>query len=228
MDKSARLLELAARRKATRWPGYGSIGDYHDGIYECDFVSPYTKSAGNVDSPLMILLQDWASEDVLQGPVLPERIEFGHDPHRRTNQQLKALLRRHFDMDLSNVFATNVFPFVKLGGMSAAIPTRDLVRAAREFAIPQIEIVRPVLAVCLGKSAFNAVAIAAGNPPSPSVDEAIARPFRFGTAEIWCQAHTGPIGTNNRNAGGVNRVDDDWARMAEAFHAAEQARNLNS
>ena len=42
-SKVSRLLGLAKLRQATRWPGYTSIADYHEGAYECDFVSPYTK-----------------------------------------------------------------------------------------------------------------------------------------------------------------------------------------
>ena len=92
MDKAARLLELAHRRQATRWPGYGCIADYHGGAYECGVVSPY-KSAGNLDASLMVLLQDWASDDVLRGPLLQERVKQGHDPGRQTNRRLKELLR---------------------------------------------------------------------------------------------------------------------------------------
>ena len=68
MDKRARLLELARERQADRWPGYAAIGDYHEGRYECDFVSPYTRSAANVDAQVMVLLQDWASDASLSGP----------------------------------------------------------------------------------------------------------------------------------------------------------------
>jgi hypothetical protein len=43
MNKHSRLLALAERRQTASSPGYTSIGDYHDGFYECDFVSPYTR-----------------------------------------------------------------------------------------------------------------------------------------------------------------------------------------
>jgi hypothetical protein len=211
IDRADHLLELARRRQATRWLGYKGIGDYHGGVYECDFVSPYTKSAGNVDASLMILLQDWASDAVLGGPVLQERVGLGHDPTRHTNRRLKELLRRHFQMELSDVFATNVFPFVKPGPMGEPIPKRDLVKAAREFAISQIEIIKPVIAVCLGKTAFNAVAVAAGDREAATLADAIAKPFQLDTTEVWCQRHPG------RN--GVDRVGKDWARMASVYNS---------
>ncbi len=50
MNKHLRLLALSKLRQAARWPGYKSIADYHDGLYECDFVSPFTKTAGNVNA----------------------------------------------------------------------------------------------------------------------------------------------------------------------------------
>lgn len=204
----------------SRWAGYKCIGDYHGGVYECDFVSPYTRSAGNVEAELMVLLQDWASDDVLSGPVLPERLATGHDPHRRTNQRLRELLRQHLGLELAQVYATNVFPFVKVGSMSESIRKKDLVRAAREFAIPQIEFVGPRFAVCLGKAAFNAVAVAAGRPEAKLLADAIASPFGIGKTRVWCQAHTGQQSTNIRNRGGVDRVTRDWACMSSAYDNA--------
>src|SRR5215475_9103231 len=122
------------------------------------------------------------------------RFTVGHDPHRRTNRRLRELLRQHFGVDLEQVYATNVFPFVKIGSMSARIRRQDLLRAAKEFALPQIEIVQPRLAVCLGKTAFNAVRSAAGHSPAKSLADAIASHFDFGETQVWCQAHTGQQG----------------------------------
>jgi uracil-DNA glycosylase len=69
MDKVARLKELALVRQRSSWPSYRCIGDYHGGVYECGFISPYTRSAGNVDADLMILFQDWSSDAILSGPL---------------------------------------------------------------------------------------------------------------------------------------------------------------
>jgi restriction system protein len=218
-DKHARLLELARLRKTTSWPGYKCIGDYHGGRYECDFVSPYSRSAHNVDAKLIILLQDWASDDVLSGPYLHARCTVGHDPNRGTNKRLKDLLWRNFRLKLEDVYATNVFPFVKFGSMSASIPMRDLAPAARTFAIPQIRIVEPRLAVCLGKAAFDAVIVANGGRRFKSLAEAIASPLEIGNTMVWCQAHTGQLGTNFRNRSGVGQVEKDWARMASTYQS---------
>jgi hypothetical protein len=220
MDKHARLLELGRLRQESRWPGYKCIGDYHGGVYECDFVSPYTRSAHNVDAEVMILLQDWSSDDVLSGPYLHARRTVGHDPDRATNKRLKELLHRYFELELKDVYATNVFPFVKLGAMNRSIAMRDLVRAAREFALPQIEIIGPRLAVCLGKAAFDAVALAAGHRRTKSLAEAIASPFEIGRTLVWCQAHTGQLGTLARNRTGADQVARDWTRMAAASNGA--------
>ena len=211
--KSHALIKLCQLRQSSRWPRYNALADYHNGVYECNFVSPYTRSAGNTDAELMVMLQDWASDEVLRGEVLEERVRLGHDPARITNRRLKELLQGHFGLGLAEVYATNLFPFIKRGRMSSAIPFRDLVRAAREFGWPQVEIVRPRTLVCLGLGTFSAMGVAAGRPRATRLDEAIDLPFTHGGVRVWCQAHTGQQGTNMRNAGGVDRVAGDWEGM---------------
>jgi hypothetical protein len=222
MDKRSRLLALARLRQVTRWDGYNCIADYHGGAYECDFVSPYSKTAGNIDADVMILLQDWAAHDAMNGPLHELKRDLGYSPERSTNINLTRLLADHLGLSLEDVYGTNVFPFVKPGKMASPLRMRDLVRAAQDFALPQIEIIEPVLVVCLGKATFNAVRRAAGLPPSMTLDEAIKSPFHLFSADIWCQAHTGRIGQNNRNKGGVDRVTDDWATMASAYNSRLQ------
>lgn len=223
MSKLQRLNELARLRQQSRWDGYECIGDYHNGVYECDFVSPYTRGACNVDAKLMVLLQDWASDDVLKGAIVPDRLNLGHDPTRRTNIQLKHLLKEYFQLELEDIYATNVFPFIKKGEMNSPIKPKDLKRAAEEFALPQMRIVAPRLAVCLGESAFNAIAEASGRPPSKNIEEAIdSSPFRVGATWVWCQSHTSQQGTNNRNRKGRDTVSNDWARMAKAYQELQE------
>jgi restriction system protein len=213
MDKATRLLELARRRQACRWPGYKPLAEYHNGAYECDFVSPYTKAAQNVDASVMIILQDWSSHERLSGALDTDAVAHGHTPSLPTNRNLKRLLHVHFGLSLADTYGTNLFPFIKGGSLSSAIPIRDLERAAREFAIPQIDIVAPLVAVCLGLNTFNALRRAASMDVMPNIDAAIRVPFSRGPTRIWCQAHTGSLGQNGRNRGGVDRVSADWSAM---------------
>src|SRR5262245_49575735 len=177
METLSRLMALGRKRQRSRWDGYGCIGDYHNGIYECEFVSPYSKSAHNVDASLMVLLQDWASHDYLSGPLDRDAATIGYTPWRSTNKNLIELLQKHFAYELRDTFATNVFPFVKMGDMSDPIPQSDFVQAAKEFALPQIEIVSPIVAVCLGVPAFNALRTAAGIVRVANLEQGIASPF---------------------------------------------------
>ena len=214
MDKQSKLLALARLRQSTRYPGYMCIGDYHAGIYECDLVSPYTKTAGNIDADVLVMLQDWASDEFLKGPFHEPSAMLGHTPTLPTNRNLKRLLSINFGLTLQEIYGTNIFPFVKLGGMSASIRQADLIRAARQFALPEIQIVQPKLVVCLGLVTSNALRKSCDLGASPTVGSAIEEPFDIGEARVWCQAHTGAPGQNNRNKGGVDRVSADWKRMA--------------
>jgi restriction system protein len=213
MDKAARLLELAHKRQASRWPGYKSLADYQDGAYECDLVSPYTKAAGNVDAAVMILLQDWSSDVQLSGGLNSEAVELGRIPTLPTNKNLDRLVKKYFGLPLCETYATNLFPFIKPGTLSAPIPNCDLECAAREFALPQIDIVAPRLVICLGLRTFNALRRALGMGIERPIERAISAPFSRGDIRVWCQAHTGALGQNNRNRGGVDRVSKDWRAM---------------
>jgi restriction system protein len=213
MERAARLLDLAHKRQTSRWPGYKPLVDYHDGVYECDFVSPYTKAAGNIDAAVMILLQDWSSHDRLSDKLDCGAATLGLTPTLATNKNLDKLLKAHFGLLLRETYATNLFPFIKPGKLSASIRVCDLERAAREFAIPQIDIVIPRLVICLGLETFNALRRGFGMGIEAPMDRAIGSPFSHGETRIWCQAHTGVLGQNNRNRGGIDRVSQDWLAM---------------
>lgn len=80
--KAAALLQLARKRQSSHLDDYACIGDFHDGIYECDHVSPWTKSGCNLDAEVMVVGQDWSSADVLEGNGRPDpvRARLGYDP----------------------------------------------------------------------------------------------------------------------------------------------------
>jgi len=216
MDKNMKLFDLAKKRQSFCWDGYKNIGDYHDGIYECDFVSPYTKSANNVEAKVMVFLQDWSSDDFLRGNIDKETVRLGYTPDRYTNKNLIDLLHNHFSLKLSDVYVTNLFPFIKPGSMKEFIPVRDMVRAAKEFGLPQIEIIAPKIIIALGLSTFNALYKTCEAKMVKNINDGVKlSPFYYYNSAIFCQAHTGMQGKNTRNKGGVNRVSTDWDEMAK-------------
>src|SRR5712691_9645431 len=102
LDKRSALLRLAKVRQNTRWPGYKCIGDYDGGVYECDFVSPYTKGAGNVDAEVMFILQDWTSDESLSKGFDEDLAKLGYSRHVRTNINLKDLLNTIFGLSFAD------------------------------------------------------------------------------------------------------------------------------
>ena len=212
-------MELGKKRKdASAPPGYHSIGEYHNGTYESEYVSPYTKSAKNTDATLAIMLQDWSSHDSLMKAFDPDVISFGYTPASPTNVNLIQLLKTHFGLSLSETFATNLFPFIKPGGMTTDIPAELMSSAAVEFAMPQIQVIRPKLLICLGISVFNTLRRFHGLRQIANLDEGISQPFLDNHTWYWCQAHTGDLGFINReHHGGPGSVARDWAKMAASY-----------
>jgi uracil-DNA glycosylase len=163
-QKREALLELAKERQNDCINGYLCLEDIHGGYYECDHVSPFSKSAKNVDAELMILGKDWASsETLLDRPPDPKRKELGQGWDVPTNKNLREYLRDCMGgLTFRETYASNVFPFIKHGKKNASIRDRDMLYAAKTYALPQIEIVRPRMVICLGPPAFYAVRRAAG------------------------------------------------------------------
>ncbi|WP_444956953.1 hypothetical protein [Microbulbifer sp. ZKSA002] len=205
---------MAKERQQVKKEGYKNIGDFHNGIYDCDYVSPYTKSANNIDASVMVLLQDWLGVDKLSGPIIQDAVDLGHIPSLPTNKRLKDLLQRHFGLSLSDIYATNVFPLIKYGNLSADVPAKDMVWVAQKFAVPQIEVVAPTIVICLGLKTFNAIRKAVGLKSCKNLAEALQSSFDIAGIRVCCQAHTGALGQNSR---GRDRVEKDWQAMVNSI-----------
>lgn len=182
-DKVKELLELAKLRKSSCYAGYKPIHYYLDGFYECDYVSPYSKSAQNVNADVFVILQDWSSDDNMNRKC-EETNKRGYTPWVKTNVTLKKLLKEHLDLNLKDTYTTNLFPFIKMGGMSANIPIRDMRKAAREFTLPMIKIVEPKIAIALGRKTFNSLFDSCENK-----QESTRNSFKYLNTKIFHQPH---------------------------------------
>jgi uracil-DNA glycosylase len=217
-SKESKLLELARKRKAATPPvGYFNIGEFHNGRYECEYIFPWSISAHNVHAGVVLLAQDWASSDVLNGEQSKEVVRLGYNPELPTNKKLFDLLQRHLGLKFSDTYAMDVFPFVKEGGMSVRIPMCHLVEAAREYALPAIKIIEPKIVICVGFASFLALGKVCQQKLPRTLSECIDSSFSIGRSTVHVVAHTGSMGTNARRRKSPDQIDKDWAALKKCI-----------
>lgn len=144
-------LELAKLRATTRWANYSQPEDY--GYDFTSWVSPYTKGAHTFGT-VAIVLQDWSGSDTMKGLPDEEVQKFGRTINLKTNIRLEELLRRIMGKKIQDIYATNIFPFVKKGGISSYIPFSDIKKSASMFTKIELEIAHPKIVLALGNNAF--------------------------------------------------------------------------
>ncbi|MCH9704959.1 MAG: hypothetical protein K0U15_02370 [Proteobacteria bacterium] len=212
MSKATKLLELAKLRKSKKYNGYKSIGDYAKGAYECNYVSPYSKSAHDVDTKVLLFLQDWASgEGLKKTEHKREKIsKCGYDEDRRTNKNLKRLLSNHLGLELKSTYTTNLFPYIKKGPMNARIPPKDMQKAAKEFSLPMIKIIKPKIVIALGRETFNALWKSAKLEKEGKLKKLEKNIFEYEEVRIFYQVHPAQQSQNRR---GAANVANDWSKM---------------
>lgn len=149
---SSEYLALAAERVAMQCSPHRHPEDF--GYDFRTWVSPYTKGANTPGGPVLVL-QDWASADGLSGQLNPEIQLYGRTPKLLTNRRLEQLLSVVLGMRLCDVYATNIFPFVKAGGMSAPLRRSEVRNAARQFVVREVILARPSVVLALGLVAYS-------------------------------------------------------------------------
>ena len=228
IDKQAELAELVAlRRREEPDERHHALHTFDGGAWDFNYVVPWTKAACNVDAKLMIVGQDWASEKSLNDPRhnTPDRKALrkqqGRDPHLPTNKNLERLLM-FFDLTWEKTYATDVSVFIKRDDITAKVPMRILKYCAAKFTIPQLRIVKPLMAVCLGGDTFNSLRLALGAPRLPlrEVLRSNAYLVENGT-EIHGVPHPGGLGT--ASFGGQAGVDPIWKRLSNRFRELQQS-----
>jgi uracil-DNA glycosylase len=143
-------LALAAKRVAKNCSPHQQPEDL--GFDFRTWISPYTKGAHSLGG-IAVVLQDWASSNGLINADKPLINAYGRTPDLLTNKRLEKLLKVVFNLELAGVYVTNIYPFVKSGGMSSPLRIGLVREAARELAIPELQIVKPTLVLALGKNA---------------------------------------------------------------------------
>lgn len=97
-------------------------------------------------------------------------------------------------------------------------------RAAGQFARPQVQIVKPKLVICFGLATFNAIRASYLPDKCTSVKDAINSTFKNDDGvQFWAQAHPGHFGQISRNKLDKSQVETDWKRMKKQFGAGPPA-----
>ena len=64
-----------------------------------------------------------------------------------------------------------------MGKMSAKIKSTDMSKAAKEFTLPMIDIIKPKIAIALGMETFNALRKSCDLKPAKNMSEAVELAF---------------------------------------------------
>lgn len=167
----------------------------------------------------MILGKDWASSETLADrPPDPERKRLGQGWNVPTNRNLRAYLSDHMGgLMFSQTYSTNVFPFIKVGKKNATIRAADMLYAAQKYALPQIKIISPLMAICLGPPAFLSVSRAAlaegGHEESSPLPHIV-----FCGVEIYGVSHP------SMYPGGRIAVERKWKQLGERLEDLRRHR----
>lgn len=144
-------LNLAKERASSCWQNYTQPEDY--GYDFRNWVSPYTKGAHKFGG-IAVILQDWSSSDAIGKIPDPEIQEYGRTINLKTNTKLEGLLQRVFGLTIKDVYGTNIFPFIKYGGISNSIPSKDIKKSAETFIKRELGIVKPEIILALGNMPY--------------------------------------------------------------------------
>jgi len=216
-NKDLLLKELGKKRQMDQlenFPeGYTQVEDHFPEFDEFNLVSPFTKSARNLSSQIMVVAQDWSSSEGIK-KIGAEEIRLGYTPSLATNLNLHTLLKKHFGVPFKDVYATNLFVFIKPGTMSARIPARLFDYSALNYTSKEIEIVSPKLVICLGSTTYARLTkVMSGK--AKDWKESLTSPNKYLNSYVIGVPHTGGLGT--ANVGGLEKVDKIWSKVADFY-----------
>ena len=179
------------------------------------YVTPFTKSACNYDSPIMIVAQDWGSSDSMIKISQSDKV-LGYTPNLSTNKNLHILLNKFFKLRFDQVYATNLFVFIKPGSISSRISNKLLDYSAKKYTAKEIELVTPKLVICLGAATYSRLVFALTNA-SRKWSESLDNPINYKGSYIVGVPHTGGLGT--AKAGGFSAIEAIWKKVADFYNS---------
>ena len=195
---------------------YVKVSEYNNAIYyDPNYISPVSKSAHNLDSKILLILQDWASVEFLDKQEhTTEKINSGIDLTIKTNKNLHIWLEEFFGIAFNQTYAINLFPYIKFGNMSASIPVHDYLYSVKNFIEPFIESFQPNLIITIGADIFNILRRFKGLSRVKS-REVYLNSFEISKSSVIGVPHTGHWGTVG--AGGEIEVKKMWEYLSNNY-----------
>lgn len=192
---------------------YVKVSEYKNGIYyDPSFISPISKSAHNLESKILLILQDWASTDYLNKQVHTiEKINTGIDLNLPTNKRLRILLKEFFGIKIEQTYAINLFPYIKYGKISAKIPINDYLYSIENFIDPFIKCFQPNLIIVVGSSNYNLLR-RYKDLSKINIKDSFQNSFEISNSIVQGVPHTGWWGT--MNVGGDDEVKKIWKSLS--------------
>lgn len=225
-SKASAIKILSGKRRADRLSGSFNVGDFHEGRYEThEFVSPFTKSACNFNSELMLIGQDWFPYDKLVEPFNQDLAGRGFVPSIPTNRNLRRLLTDHFNLKFEDTYATNLFVFIKSGGVNNPINDSDLLYSCENYTLPEISIIKPKIVICLGIKVFKIISRAAGSDVV-SIENSLDCSLEYEGVRLVGAYHPGGQGT--AQAGGTANVNIHWKAIGDLYRTLLSRNSFNS
>lgn len=195
---------------------YTKVSQYNNGIYyHPDYISPVSKIAHNLNSEILIVLQDWASIDFLNKQEhTPEAINSGINFSLPTNKRLPIFIEEYFNKKLDQTYIINLFPYIKFGDIRASIPSKDYLYALEKYIDPFIRNLKPKLIIAIGSITYNTFR-KYKRLDQINVKESIIYPCYIDKSVIFGVPHIGGSGT--AKAGGLVAVKEHWHSLADAY-----------
>lgn len=231
-NKLERYATLVAARQATKPPDKLSNPSQVDGgIYDAPHIGPWTRWAHDLDADLMVAGQDWGDDAYF---AANKGLDSPTNPTNAALQELLVLVGRPLpkppvygaeDNGVSascRVWLTNALPWLKTGGLSAALDKKWFDETAIAFLKEQIEIVQPRVVVALGEWAYNSILSAYKLPEHHGVfrtvvesQEGVRLPTSSNTTTLFGVYHCGKRIQNTVRS--LAEQAADWGRIRVAL-----------
>lgn len=184
MDKKSAYAELVRLRKRCHaCANLVNPADVASGAYDHDHIGPWSTWQGNIDSPVMVIGQDWGTPAVFTATkgVEPTRYNYSNYREGGANVALVTLLAEiGYTIEppagrptVGNVFFTNAILCLKPDdgkGLQSNVLRSWFDNCGRRFLRPLIDILQPKVAITLGYEAYRAVMDSYGLPKKKLIE----------------------------------------------------------